>query len=1199
MKKAISILLSVILVFSCVSFSSMPVNAITDYTTGETEDGIFYRIDNETGELTVTWADFNTTDLVIPAYIDGKPVTTIGDNFLCDTPNPNLRSVVIPDTVKNIRFNAFANCINLESVVMSENIEYVEDCVFFNTALTNDESNWDNGSLYIGKLLYGVSTDYSGEFVIKDGTRVIGSNCFCSRYSGKGCEKITNIVIPDSVVSIGVFSFYNCISLTSIDIPDSVKYIDNVAFSQCINLSTININTSNLTYVGQNILRETAYYHNSSNWQDDVLYLNTAALCGKDDIEDLVIKEGTEIIADYAFGCKSGVSSASLPNSLRIICDLAFDDLHALPSIELPDGVEYIGKSAFDGCDLLTELDIPSSVNYIGLFAFNRTDNLEKLIIRNPECTIIDNHEEYAGGAYSVNPNTTVYGYTGSTAEVFANNNGVNFAEIPVTSGTTGDCTWTLDEKGTLIISGNGTMGNYDTKTSGGTLITRAPWGTNIKSVFIENGVTSIGVWAFGGCIYLTNVIIPDSVTSIGKNAFSGCKGLTNFTIPDSVNGIGIGTFAQCTGLTSISIPNGVTKIGKSAFYGCTGLKSVTIPDSVKYIEESAFSNCSSLTCITLPDSVTIISERAFFGCTSLTSVTIPDGVTTIDESAFYGCIGLTSVTIPDSVKYIEQSAFSSCSSLTCITLPDSVMLIDDYAFGYYYDNYYKKIDGFTIRGKHGSKAQQYADNNGFIFEAGEECPHCQSFLFSEQVITDVAVPATCTETGLTKGSHCSVCGEVLTAQEIVPATGHTPVIDAAKTPTCTETGLTEGSHCSVCGIVITAQETIPANGHKIAIDDAVPATCTHTGLTSGAHCSVCGETLVEQQVVSMKDHTVVIDNTKSPTCTKTGLTEGSHCSVCGEIIKAQEIIPANGHTPVKDNAVPADCTHTGLTEGSHCSVCGEVLQAQEVIPTSGHTAVTDKGYPATCTETGLTEGSHCSVCHEILKAQEVIPANGHTWNNGVVTTPASCHAEGVMTYTCTKCNATKTEPISRLEHVWNDGVITKEPTYTDTGEVLYTCTLCGDKHTETIPCKEKKGKLTITDAIVRAGDEVQVKLFLDENPGITALSIDVTFPEYFTLKNVQYTDLFGNQPSNSPFTKNPFTISWASSSTSDVNSTGLFAILTFEVDLSTPVDDYPITISYNANNIFDSSLINVPFDIENGVVTALKPTPGDVNRDM
>ena len=360
----------------------------------------------------------------------------------------------------------------------------------------------------------------------------------------------------------------------------------------------------------------------------------------------------------------------------------------------------------------------------------------------------------------------------------------------------------------------------------------------------------------------------------------------------------------------------------------------------------------------------------------------------------------------------------------------------------------------------------------------------------------------------------------------------------------------------------------------------------------------MCGEILVAQQTVPLKDHTVVIDNAKSPTCTKTGLTEGSHCSVCGEIIKAQEVIPATGHISVKDNAVPADCTHTGLTEGSHCSVCGEIINAQEVIPATGHTSEKDNAVPADCTHTGLTEGSHCSVCGEVIHAQEVIPAKGHTWNDGEVTTSATCHAEGVKTYTCTVCKATRTEPISQLEHIWNDGVITKEPTYTETGEILYTCTLCGDTHTEAIPCKEKKGKVTITDSIVRAGDEVQVKLYLDENPGITAMSINVAFPEYFTLKNVQYTELLGNRPSNSPLSNNPFTISWASSATSDVDSTGLFAILTFEVDLNTPVDYYSITISYNSNNIFDSSLINVPFDVDNGTVTVLKPTPGDVNRD-
>ena len=402
MKKLLSVFLAVAIMVSCLNITMITVSSITDYTFGETEDGISYRIDNETGELTVTWADFNTTDLVIPAYIDGKPVTTIGDNFLCDTPNPNLRSVVIPDSVKKIMFNAFANCINLNSVVMSENIEYVEDGAFSGTGITNDSDNWENGALYIGKFLYGVSTDYSGEFVVKDGTKVIGTHCFHSRYDWSGCDGITNIIIPNTVVSIGLFAFRNCKGITSINIPESVRYIGNAAFAFCSNLSEINVNTSKLTYVGQGIADQTAFSSDESNWQDDVLYLDTAALCGKNTITDLRIKEGTEIIADYAFACNDNIVSVDLPNSLRIICDLAFDDLHALPSIELPDSVEYIGKSAFDGCDLLTELDIPYSVGYIGLFAFNRTDQLEKLIIRNSKCIIIDNHEEYAGGAYSM-----------------------------------------------------------------------------------------------------------------------------------------------------------------------------------------------------------------------------------------------------------------------------------------------------------------------------------------------------------------------------------------------------------------------------------------------------------------------------------------------------------------------------------------------------------------------------------------------------------------------------------------------------------------------------------------------------------------------------------------------------------------------------------------------------------------------------
>ena len=206
----------------------------------------------------------------------------------------------------------------------------------------------------------------------------------------------------------------------------------------------------------------------------------------------------------------------------------------------------------------------------------------------------------------------------------------------------------------------------------------------------------------------------------------------------------------------------------------------------------------------------------------------------------------------------------------------------------------------------------------------------------------------TCTETGLTEGKHCTVCGEVLTAQEEVPALGHTEETDAAVEPTCTETGLTEGKHCTVCGEVLTAQEEVPALGHTSENVAAVKPTCTETGLTQGRVCSVCGETLIAQREIPALGHTEAIDEAVLPTCTEPGLMEGKHCSVCGEVLEAQEEIAAYGHM-WKDATYlnPKTCMLCGATEGEalgnkvFTGLFGKTSEEKENLPLRADLTVT------------------------------------------------------------------------------------------------------------------------------------------------------------------------------------------------------------------------------------------------------------------
>ena len=208
------------------------------------------------------------------------------------------------------------------------------------------------------------------------------------------------------------------------------------------------------------------------------------------------------------------------------------------------------------------------------------------------------------------------------------------------------------------------------------------------------------------------------------------------------------------------------------------------------------------------------------------------------------------------------------------------------------------RCDGATV-------AQAVAPATGHSYDnaADADCNSCgeiRDVACTHQNTEKIdAVDATCTASGLTEGARCLSCGEITEAQRIVPAKGHTEVVDAAVAATCTASGLTEGKHCSVCNTVLVAQTATNALGHTEVVDKAVAPTCGTNGLTEGSHCGVCNVVIVAQQTVAKVDHVwnngSASGNTITYTCTVCGATEAKEGSaavakhVCDHLISGVE----------------------------------------------------------------------------------------------------------------------------------------------------------------------------------------------------------------------------------------------------------------------------------------------------------------------
>lgn len=577
---------------------------------------------------------------------------------------------------------------------------------------------------------YAFDTCYSlTSVIISDGVVSIGESAFSV------CNRLTNITLPDNVTTVGKAAFYGCEKLTRVIIPDSVTIIGEGTFSRCENLEIIDVNINNSLYSSvdgvlfdknQSILvtypcgkKETAY-----NIPDSVNIIGDWAFYECSSLISVTIPSSVTTIGDWAFDFCYSLTSITIPDSVTTIGEMAFANCQGLISVTMPNSVVTIGYGAFfqcsitsviissnittisnevfKNCDKLERIAIPDSVTFIGDLAFCNCTNLERVIMPHSVANI-------GKGAFYGCDKLTDIDYAGNLSQwneiaIDDDNYPLSFVAVHCADGellpsksvivAQGYCgaenngtnlQWVLTSDKTLTIKGFGAMQDYQTFWEAfGDYSLMQPWyeyNGYVKTVIIENGVTSIGrsgLWAFNK---MTSVAIPDSVTSFGISAFSHCGSLTHINLPDGITSISKDIFSSCYNLTSIVIPNGVSVIEDGAFQNCYALNNAIIPYGVTSIGAWAFRNCDGMTSVTIPASVTTIDEGSFEECDNLISVTIGNGMTSIGYGAFYDCKNLKSVTIPTSVIGIGRNAFRFCSNVVLYVYENS------YAYTYAIEN--------------------------------------------------------------------------------------------------------------------------------------------------------------------------------------------------------------------------------------------------------------------------------------------------------------------------------------------------------------------------------------------------------------------------------------------------------------------------------------------------------------------------------
>ena len=673
------------------------------------------------GHTLLAVAPDGLTSVTVP---DG--VTSIGENAFSGC--SGLTSLMIPDGVTSIGSYAFSGCSGLTNLTIPDSVTSIGGWAFSGcNPMLFDTTTIPGVSLLNG---WAVSFSYglSGDLDLA-GIRGIAGSAFyyCTgltgvtihegsigEYAFYGCSGLTSVTMLDGVTSIGNYTFYGCNGLTGVKIPDSVESIGQNAFSGCNDSLFDKTTIPGVTLV--------------DNW----VIGYDGSLSGDLDLT------GVRGIVGNAFQSCSGLTSVTIPGSVKVIGEFAFGYCWGLKSVTIGNGVTSIGASAFQSCSGLTSVTIPASVTSIGQNAFGYCWQLTKAYLPKSLEGVIDETTVFQKYFQPV----TVYYYEGDAPVLVGVTLNAEGGDVypSVITGMVGVAIGTLPEAykayhqfvGWFTAGEGGTQVTAETVLVAGMTNLYAHWKENDPEwyydwVFDEDDGSAC-VWLWGYSLPLSgDVVLPASfpvemedklgndvivdvpVRYIGEGAFYGMDEMTSVTIPDGVKEIGWGAFEDCCGITNVTVPDSVTSIIGNAFRGCTGLadengfivvrgvlcgyvgvdSDLTIPGTVATIGWGAFEDCDWLTSVTMPNSVTSIMDAAFAYCYELTNVVLSADLKVLGYTPYhwdaYGvfseCLKLNNIVIPDSVTSIGASAFSGCSGLTSVTIPDGVTSIGSYAF--------------------------------------------------------------------------------------------------------------------------------------------------------------------------------------------------------------------------------------------------------------------------------------------------------------------------------------------------------------------------------------------------------------------------------------------------------------------------------------------------------------------------------------